>query len=228
MLPILGKPVLELMIERIKRVPSIDAIIIATTSNATDDCLKELAERLGVFCFRGSEEDVMGRVLGAAQAYDVDVIVELTGDCPMIDPMVVEECIVAYHRSGVDYVSNRLERTYSIGMDTQVFSTSALADAANRTQAPNDREHVSAYFYAYDHNLYTLKNVAAPPELTDPELAITLDTPEDYDLIKTIFELLYPQNPEFTLADILDLTVQEPRLREINRRIKRTWDRADA
>jgi len=215
-----GKPMLAHMIERLKRVPSLDGIVVATTGNATDAPVVELADRLGVGCFRGSEDDVLARVLGAARAHDVDVIVEMTGDCPLIDPALVEDCIQGYLAAGVDYVSNVLERTYPRGMDTQVFATDILADVAARTDDPEDHEHVSLYIYNHPE-IYTLKNMPGPPELTDPGLGLPLDTPEDLELIRRIFEALYPDNPAFTLADVLALLVDDPALAELNAHIER-------
>jgi len=210
-----GRPMLALMVERLKCVPSLDGIVIATTVNATDDPVVALAEALDVGVFRGSEHDVMGRVLGAARAHDIDVIVETTGDCPLIDPEVVEACIQAYRASGVDYLSNALQRSYPIGMDTQVFATDILADAEARTQNPHDREHVSLFIYS-NPALYSLQNLSAPPQLTEPKLALTLDTAEDFELIRSIYEALYPDNPHFCLGDIFALLERRPELREIN------------
>lgn len=215
LLEAVGKPMLELMVERLRRVPSLDGIVIATTVNAPDDPIVALAERLGVGWHRGSEMDVTSRLLGAAAEHGIEVIVETTGDCPLIDPDVVEECIQAYLEGGADYVSNVLERTYPIGMDTQVFATSALADVDRRTHSPFDREHGAVFMYK-NPDLYSLRNVPAPPRFVDPELRLTLDTAEDYDLIVRVFEALYPDNPAFGLADIMALLGRRPDLREIN------------
>lgn len=215
-----GKPMLELMVERLRRVPSLDGIVIATTANAADDPIEALARRLGVGIWRGSEDDVLRRVLDAALHHKVDVIVETTGDCPLIDPAAVEECIQVYRRAKVDYVSNTLTRMYPIGMDTQVFATAVLADVARRTNDATDHEHVSLYIYRHPE-LYTLKNVPAPAPLARPELALTLDTPEDYRLIGAIFADLYPVNPAFSLADVLALLERRPDIAEMNAHVRR-------
>jgi len=215
-----GKPMLELMVERLTRVPSLAGIVIATTVNDSDDPVVELADRLGVGCYRGSEPDVLQRVLDAARSVDADVIVETTGDCPLIDPALVETCVQEYLVSHVDYVSNILERTYPVGMDTQVFATDILADVASRTMDAADREHVSLYIYRHPE-IYSLKNCPGPEELTDPGLGLTLDTPEDFQLIGRIFEALYPTNPAFDLADILDLLKGQPDLLALNHHVRR-------
>ena len=215
-----GKPMLQHMIERLQRVSSLDGVVVATTVNATDDPVVELAEQLGVGYFRGSEDDVLVRVLDAARAHDVDVIVETTGDCPLIDPALVETCVQGYLGAEVDYVSNILERTYPIGMDTQVFATDVLADVASRTDDPDDHEHVSLYIYRHPE-IYSLKNMPGTASLTRPDLALTLDTPEDFDLLHGIFEALYPTNPTFDLADILHLIDTDSALGEINAHVRR-------
>ncbi|MEK7246519.1 MAG: glycosyltransferase family protein [Pseudomonadota bacterium] len=215
-----GKPMLELMIERLKRVPSLDGIVVATTTNAADAPVAALAEKLGVGVWRGSENDVLRRVLDAAIHHGIEVIVETTGDCPLIDPAAVEDCIRAYRAAKVDYVSNVLERSYPIGMDTQVFATSILADVAKRTMDPADREHVSLYIY-HHREIYSLRNVPAPTALARPDLALTLDTPEDYTLIKAVFEALYPNNPAFTLAEVLALLDRRPEIAAMNSHVRR-------
>ena len=210
-----GKPMLELMVERLRRVPSLDGIVIATTVNAPDEPIVALAERIGVGWHRGSEMDVTARLLGAADGHAIDVIVETTGDCPLIDPEAVDACIRTYLESGVDYVSNVLERSYPIGMDTQVFATRVLQDVDGRTHDPFDREHGAVFIYR-NPDLYSVKNVAAPSDLADPELRLTLDTPEDYALITAVFDELYAADPAFTLADILTLLRRRPELRALN------------
>ena len=215
-----GKPMLELMIERLRRAPSLDGIVVATTTNAADAPVAALAERLGVGLWRGSEDDVLSRVLEAAIHHRIDVIVETTGDCPLIDPAAVEDCIRVYRAAKVDYVSNVLERSYPVGMDTQVFSASILADVARRTIDPADREHVSFYIYRHPE-IYSRRNVPAPPALKRPDLALTLDTPEDYRLIGAVFEALYPKNPAFTLADVLALLDRRPEIAAMNAHVRR-------
>lgn len=220
--PAVGKPMLELMVERLRRVPSLDAVVIATTVNPADAAIAELADRLGVGCHRGSEEDITARLLGAAEEHAIDVLVETTGDCPLIDPATVERCIQVYRESGVDYVSNVLERSYPIGMDTQVFPAAVLADVARRTDDPVEREHGSLFIYRHPE-IYSLKNVPAPAEFTDPKLRLTLDTPEDYDLITRVFADLYPADPAFGLADVLALLRARSDYRALNSEVQHRY-----
>jgi spore coat polysaccharide biosynthesis protein SpsF len=217
--PILGRPMLALLVERLGRVRQIDAIVIATTENSADDCIAALAQQLGVQSYRGSEDDVLGRVLGAARSVHADLIVEVTGDCPLIDPGVIDQLIATYKTNLTDYCANVLSRTYPRGMEAQVFSVDVLARAADSTQDPIDREHVSLYIYEHP-DTFRLLNVASglPPHAA--ELRLTVDTQEDFDLILRIFETLYPDNPGFSLMDILALFERQPELRAINQSVQ--------
>jgi spore coat polysaccharide biosynthesis protein SpsF len=197
-----GQPALAVMVERLKFISELDDIVIATTSNATDNVVEALARKLDVLCWRGSEDDVLQRVLDAARHYRADIIVELTGDCPLIDPTVVSKVLSSYLDAGVDYVSNILERSFPIGMDTQVFATDVLADVARRTSDPIDREHVSLYIYRHPE-FYTLRNVLASANETRPKLRLTLDTFEDLELIRSVFNALRSKRVNFSILEML-------------------------
>lgn len=218
--PILGRPVLEFLIERLQHVALIDEIVVATTTNSTDDPIVNLCTRLDIKYFRGSEEDVLIRVLNAAKSASADIIVEITGDCPLIDPTIIEDCLKSFLDGNYDYVSNTIERSYPDGLDVQVFPVSVLEEVNFLTKDPIDHEHVSLYIYKHPER-YKLKNLKANGDLFWPELGITLDTQEDYELISDIFEELYPKNPRFSALDIVKLLHDKPELLEINRHIKR-------
>jgi spore coat polysaccharide biosynthesis protein SpsF len=207
------------MIERLRRVPSIDAIVIATTTDPSCDPIEDLARAEGVGCYRGSEDDVLDRVLRAARGADADLIVETTGDCPLIDPDVVSSVIAAFQDGEVDYCSNILTRTFPRGMDVQVFPTEVLAQVAALTHDPADREHVSLYIYEHPE-LFRLRNVESglPAEVADYRL--TVDTAEDFELIRRIFETLKPKEPGFGLHAIVDLLSRRHDLRDLNRGVE--------
>jgi spore coat polysaccharide biosynthesis protein SpsF len=195
----------------------LDAVWVATTTAERDGAVAEAAARAGVPVFRGSEDDVLGRVLGAAQADGADRIVEVTGDCPLIDPALVDALVDAFDEGGVDYCSNTLEPSHPRGMDVQVFPTAVLAEVAALTDDPVDREHVSIYIYEHPER-YRLRSVRADPPQA-PELRLTVDTPEDLALVRAVFETLHPRDPAFTLADILALLHARPELRALNAEI---------
>ena len=219
LLEICGKPTLELIIERLQKSCFIDEIVVATTTNSDCDSIEKLANKLNVGCFRGSEDDVLDRVLQAAKTFKADIIVEITGDETLIDPKIVDQAIKFYLDNDFDYISNILDRRYPRGLDTQVFATRVLEEVAGVTDDPADRENVSLYIYEHPEK-YTLGSVRSPDELNHPDWRWTLDTKEDFKFLKTVYEALYPGNKDFGTSDILDFLEKNPHVLEINREIK--------
>lgn len=208
LLPCLNRPMLELMVERVKRSRHIDAIVVATTVNATDDPIVALAQRLGIRFFRGSEADVVNRVTSAMQEAKADIVVQLTADCPLIDPGVVDQIVRIYAANNFDHVSNTLLRSYPDGLDVQVSSLPILEKCYALCENEKDREHL---FYTIRRNQDQIKTyqVLAPPELCWPQWRWTLDTREDYQRICAIYERLYPKNPTFSSKDIAQLMLAD-------------------
>ncbi|TWT40405.1 3-deoxy-manno-octulosonate cytidylyltransferase [Phycisphaerae bacterium RAS1] len=217
--PILGRPMLELLIERLRRSRRVQQVVVATTTAPEDAVIQGLAQKLEVGCFRGSSDDVLDRVLQAATRHKADLIVEITGDCPLIDPQIVDQVVETFLRGEYDYVSNTLQRTYPRGLDTQVFPTRVLAEVAALTQDPADREHVSLYIYEHPER-YRLGNVAAPAELHNPDMRWTVDTPEDLALITSIYERLYRKNPGFASTDVMNLLNTDRNLASTNAHVR--------
>jgi len=220
LLPFLEKPSLEIMIERVRASKYIDEIVIATTTNESDDAIAELGKRLGINVFRGSEEDVLARVLGAAESAGADLLVKLTGDCPLIDPIIIDQTITAHLSGEYDYTSNLLnERTFAIGLDTEVLWLDTLRRVAKATDDPMDRTHVTCFIY-HNPRIFKLHGITANAYTQSGDLRITLDTKEDYELISKIFELLYPQNAQFGAKDIIKLLRTNPEIKAINSHIR--------
>jgi spore coat polysaccharide biosynthesis protein SpsF len=216
---VLGKPLLEYQIERLKRVRSIDELVIATTINAADDPIIALCHQLGVHSYRGSENDVLSRFYGASQEYAADLVVRITSDCPLIDPQVIEQVVNFYkvHQADYDYVSNSLRRTYPRGMDTEVFSMLALSQAFVEATTTSEREHVTPFIYCQPER-YRLGYVYYYKDYSYHRW--TVDTPEDFELIQRIVEALYPQQPQFTLEACLHLLNQNPDWVQLNSHIE--------
>lgn len=215
---IAGKPAVLRQIERIQRSRFIDNIIVATTINTGDNVLVELLEKENTPYYRGSEDDVLGRVAEAAAFFNLDVVVEITGDCPLVDIAESDRVIERYLVGGFDLVANNLLRTYPIGMDTIVMSNRVLQEAARSTDDPAHREHVCLYLYENPFD-YRFSNIEAPAFLRDAKLRMTLDTKEDYEFICKIYEELYPQKADFDLYDMMRLLNRQPELRTINSNI---------
>jgi len=217
---ITGKNMLEIMVERVKKSAAIQEIILATTVNETDDTIEALAKKLNVGCFRGSEEDVLSRVLGATKKFKGDIIVELTGDCPIVDPEIISQVIDCYLYNDFDYASTGNPISYPEGMDTQVYPTKLLKRADVEGKTPEDREHVSWYIVRNPVK-FRLLTVVAPPALKNTGISVTLDEREDCELIREVLKRLYPKNKYFSCYDIVDLFKKEPSLLKINKNVQR-------
>lgn len=222
--PILGRPMLALQIERIQRSILIDETIIATTDNPADDPIAALAEELGVGCFRGSEDDVLGRVAGAVRTFELDVNVEFMADNPIPDPLLIDGIIGFYlkHADQYDYVTNALKTTYPPGTEVTVYPARTLLDADAECTDLALREHVGPNVYQRPER-YRVCNLEAPPWFHVPDLHLEVDVPEDFEVVTAVYEHLYPANPGFGLQQVIDFMRAEPELSARNRDVPRRW-----
>ena len=213
-----GAPMLQRMVERVRRSKHIQDVMVATTTRPEDDKTEAACQAMGVSFYRGSSEDVLARVVEAAQSAKADLIVQLTGDCPVIDPQLMDMVIQYYLDHSFDYVCNFLKRTLPRGTETQVYSLKLLEGVERSTQELAHREHVSLYIYEHPEK-YKLGNVEAEPSLSRPDLRLTLDTPEDLALLQAIYKRLYPQKPDFGLADVISFLDKNPEIKFLNAEI---------
>ncbi|MCK0470518.1 NTP transferase domain-containing protein [Halalkalibacter sp. APA_J-10(15)] len=212
---VLNKPLLAYQIERVQKVTRLDEIVIATTKLAGDDAIVSLCHQLNVPFYRGDEKDVLARFYEAATSLKADVIVRLTSDCPIIDPHVIEKGISLFeeYHNKFDYISNTMQRTYPRGMDTEVFSFDALKQAYYMARSHSEREHVTLFF-RNQSDLFRILNFYYKEDQSANRW--TVDTIEDFELIKRIIEKLHPNNPLFTLEDTLQLLKQFPHWKQLN------------
>ena len=215
LLPLAGKPALERLVERIRRSRYVDNIVVATTINKEDQSIVDLCEKIGCTYFRGSEEDVLSRVLSAAKLAKGDIIVEITGDCPLIDHRHIDKAIELFYSNEYDYVSNAIERSFPIGFEVQVFPVHVLEEVDRLTQDSIDRVHVSYYIYMHPEK-YKLLNLKAEKNMHWPEFRVTLDEKADYILINKIFDEFFPTNADFSAKDVVNLLRKRPDLVAIN------------
>lgn len=225
MMDVAGKPSISRLLERLGYAREIDDIIVATTVKTEDDVIEKYCKDNGYICYRGSSEDVLGRVYNAAQKYDTDIIVEVTGDCPLLDPWLIDECIKLFLGSDYDYLSNFIEQSYPPGIDVQMFTFEALSEMNRLAKDEKYREHVTLYILKHPKN-FKMHNVKAPSELNYPDWHLELDEAKDYELIKRIYESLYPNDPKFTTMDIINLLKDNSAWLEFNKDVKRTWEKA--
>ena len=217
--PVLGRPLLAYLIERVQRCKTVDAIVVATTTNSLDGAIAEFCQKNHIACFRGSESDVLDRYLQAARHYKADVIVRVTGDCPLIDPQVIDT-VVSYflqHKPPLDYATNCLERTFPRGMDVEVFSMKSFEKVAKKAKNESEREHVTPYYYRHPE-LFKLGNVTR--ETDDSRYRLTVDEEDDFTLIETLLKAIYVDKPHFTLEDILQVFKQHPEWIKINAHVQ--------
>lgn len=200
MKPLLGRPMIERQLERLRRCETLDRIIVATSDDASDDPLAAHLRDIGVEVFRGSLSDVLERFLAAARTFGVEgQLVRLTADCPLADPGVIDDCVRLQTQLGVDYVSNGRKRTYPHGLDVEAFALEALRAAGREATDPYDHEHVTPFIYRHPER-FTLADLVQDRD--ESHLRWTVDLPEDFDFVDRVYAALYPDNPAFTSDDV--------------------------
>ncbi len=222
LMPILGKPMLAHQIDRVSTLNIPHTLVVATSTQCSDDPIAELCGQLNVNCFRGSLDDVLARYYQAAIKFSknntLTNIVRITGDCPLIDSDIIDKVINLFLTSKVDYCSNCIPATLPDGLDVEVFSFSALEKAYQLAKKISEREHVTP-FIRNNPQLFTVNNYNHQPDLS--QYRWTVDEPKDFKLVTKIYQALSPQKPNFKLADILHLIQQQPELTKINQHIVR-------
>lgn len=219
LLPLIGKPVLQHIIERLRMSKYIDDVIIATTTNDTDQPIIDLCEKFECKYYRGSEDDVLQRVVDTANYFKTGIIIEVTADCPCIDSEIIDEMIetITDDINKIDYVSNVMDRTYPRGLDAQIFWTETLKRVNKEVDNPIDRQHVSTWIYKNPKtyrrfnlcNLYDCKDFS--------HIRLTLDKEEDYSLLKFVFEAF--GNNKFNYEELKLLIEEMSEMFEINKEV---------
>lgn len=211
-----GKPMIELLLARLGQALEIDEIVVATSDDQRNEPLAEHVAALGYRCFRGSETDVLDRYYQAAKSASADVVVRITGDCPLIDAALVDEAIRRFKSASVDYLSNVAPPSYPDGLDTEVFSFAALERAACETEKAFDREHVTPYLR--EPARFSQAVVQNDEDLS--ALRWTVDEPADFDVVSSVFSHFAP-NIHFTWGQVLELQQSQPRLFSLNQQLIR-------
>jgi spore coat polysaccharide biosynthesis protein SpsF (cytidylyltransferase family) len=213
--PILGEPMLVRMLERVRRAQKLDETIVATTDMPEDDPTAEVVSKADIKVFRGSERDVLDRYYKAAKEAGAEIVMRLTGDCPLMDPVVIDRVISHFEESKgkIDYTST--PSNYPEGLDTEVFTFSALEEAARKAKLPSEREHVSPYIKNHPER-FTCESWQEDED-DYSQMHWSVDTQADFDFVTKIFEQLYPTNPSFNKDDILALLAEHPEFLEINK-----------
>lgn len=211
-----GRPLIERVATRIAAARMVDQVVVATTSNPADNALAGWAAEAGVACFRGSEEDVLGRVVEAQKAHRSELVVEICGDMPLIDPALIDLGVSTFLANDADVVTSAVKPGWPQGLEVQVFPLAALAEVAARIDDPAVREHVSLYFYENPER-YRLLHLMPPPQWQRPHLRCQLDTADDLAFVEAVYRALEPTHgPCFGIEALVGLTDRRPELRALN------------
>lgn len=219
LMPICGKPMLELLIQRVKRSKALDKVVIATTTDASDDPIQTLCSELDIRCYRGSRDNVLERFIMAARDNQLEIAVRITGDCPLMDGEIIDDVVALFKSRPCDYASNVLKRTYARGWDVEVVRLTALRKIYNQSPSQAEKEHVTCGIYQRP-NEFVCVNLEAPAKWSLPEARLCVDTQEDFELVRKIFEALYPKNLEFSWKDVVGLLRSNPDWLKINSSVR--------
>lgn len=223
-LPKANKTVLECVIDRASNSEFLTHTIVATSTDEADDLIATLCESIDVPCFRGQLDDVLSRYYYAAKKYNLDIVVRITSDCPLIDGAVIDSVIEQHIKEGNDYTSNVLQRTYPHGMDTEVISFSALEDAYINATESFEREHVTPYINKTHADKFKIGHKLLYDDYSN--IRVTLDNKEDYTLLSLVYDFLYDEEEYFTNGDVINLFLEKPYLVAINASVtqKKVYD----
>jgi spore coat polysaccharide biosynthesis protein SpsF len=217
---ICGQPALTRLVRRLKRSKRLNGIILATSTTPADDELERWASFEGIECYRGSENDVLLRVVEAQRKMKSDIVVEVTGDCILLDPEIVDLGIITFLENECDVITNTCKSSFPLGADVQVFRLHDLEEIERKIKDPVAREHVSLYFYEHPEH-YRIIHLIAPHRWYAPDYRLQLDYREDHQFITEVYKRLEPVYGEsFGLDEIMALIKKEPTLVEINRHCK--------
>lgn len=211
-----GVPMIELLLKRLSLAKSIDKIILATSDNIVNEELVRFVTNLGYEVFAGSENDVLDRYYGAAAKYTPQTVIRITGDCPLMDPGLVDEIVNVFYESGVDYLSNTIVPTYPDGLDIEVFTYDSLKTAAEKADLPYDREHVTPFLR--NSGMFRIKNFENSTDLSAERW--TVDESNDFEVIKNVFNQFHPITT-FKWTEVMELKNQKPELFEANSKLIR-------
>ncbi len=213
-----GAPMLEYQIRRVKEAKLIDKVIVATSMSPQDDVIVSFCRLKKITCCRGSESDVLSRYYDVAREYEVDIIVRLTADCPLIDPTVIDRTIDLFHQSSCDYVANTVPpetSRFPDGSDVEVFSMQALECANMEAESEEDREHVTFYFWKSRQG-YQFRTSQLSHTEDWSEYRFTVDYPEDFEAVTRIIAILDERKQFGYLDEIIQILKDYPDIYELN------------
>lgn len=218
LMPVMGKSLLVRMIERVKRTAYQITIVVATSTDESDDVIEQEALQNNIQYYRGSLNNLMERHYQAAKLYDADLVIKIPSDCPLIDPRIIDETIDVYYKNGgtLDYVSNLHPATYPDGNDVEIMTMDCLGKARRMARQPWELEHTTPVIWEHPEHFRIGNSIWKTGLDLSMSHRFTIDYKEDYDFIVKVFEALYPSKPNFSCNDILKLLETHPDIYKIN------------
>lgn len=218
LLPLNGRPVLEYVVRRSAAAVKIENIVVATTDHPEDDAIEEWCRENSVDCVRGSSEDALDRYLLTAKLFPCENIVRVTADCPLVDPGIIDTILALHCQAKADYTSNVAPPTFPVGFDVEAIRTSTLKKVSELTTLQSHREHVTLYIREHLSD-FVVSNLESG--LSNIEARLTLDHPEDYQVLKNLFEYFPSNLMLFSFYEIMDVIARHPTIVHINSHIDR-------
>ncbi len=216
LMKVLDKSLLEWQIARLRMARSISSIVIATTTNKTDDAIEDECRRLSVGCFRGDEHDVLSRFYETARREEVAELFRLTGDCPLVDPEIIDHVYRVFREGKYDYVNTG--STFSEGVDAEILGFEALQTAWSLAETGAQREHVTLYI---NQNRHRFRCLTLENSVDDSAFRFTVDEPADFEVVKAILEGIFPAKPDFRTNDVKAFLKNNPEVASRNVNIVR-------
>ena len=219
-----GRPLLGHLLDRVKLSSELSDVIVATSDFEENDCIQSFCNQQGVRVFRGSETDVLDRILGALRSMEADNGVLVFGDGPLIDPQIIDDVTRYFlEHSQYDFVSNDLETSWPPGMEVEAFNVAALADSAVNCTDLEIREHSTLYIRQHPDR-YRLKNLSAEGPLNRPDVSFEVDVEEDMIVVESLLKI-FRDKPKTPLPILLDYMDSQPDLKAISSSVARKWKR---
>ncbi len=214
-----NKPLIWHVVNRIRWCKRIEKIILAIPENSEDDKLSIWAKNNHIDCFRGSQDDVLSRYYNAALSFKATTIIRITADDPFKDPIIIDNVIDFYFKNKLDFAYNNNPPSFPEGLDTEIFSFSALQQAEKESNDPFEREHVTQFFYR-NPDKFRQMNYKNDEDISF--LRWTIDTSKDLKMVEEVYNILYNEGKLFKMNDILKLLRESPYIKEINKGVKRS------
>lgn len=214
------RPMLGYMAERVSSASEVDDYVIATSSAVSDDPIEEFCTNNDIPFFRGNLDDVLDRFYQASKIADAKIIIRLTGDCPLVDPNIINKMVRIFKKNSYDYMANTAPPegiTFPEGMDVEIFSKEALKKAWKEAEKPSEREHVTFYFWK-NKNLFSTFRYDLEENYSNYRL--TVDYPEDFELVEKIIQHFNNSKLQFNMDEIIAFLVENPEITDLNKNIE--------